>query len=463
MPPGPTAPAPLSKRTRTSGVWASNSSRATVTFGALVKRVGGSGATSDDGTLDADPANWSSAMASIPPGWVGTRPATKMSRNSSHRLMVCGSVESMWPPLTMLAKTGVGLRDRVDERGPLRSRLLVLERAGEEHGHDHVLRPVDHGTPVEQRRVPPRSRAGGDQLRADDPVQVLRLPVQRLVGEAGRLPVAGGHLGIDLVVRPRLAHVRDRGGRALHHLAVAVRRRGLGVVDPGADPAGGKAVVVDAARVPGGEEVVGGAQGGDRGQRRRVGAGRGELRQTRVADAHHANPVIGHPGLVGHDLDRVVGVVVGGVAEEVERAARATGAAHLEADGGEPRQPGEHGSDVGRAVREQVRVTAIRAGHAESAGDHVRDGISRPGDVVARVLNHRRARARRRTGHAVGVPHRGGKLDAVTHGDVVETLVHRLSGVEGRTGGGVDVGRQDGEVPCLPVCGVVPPRVPRSR
>ena len=110
------------------------------------------------------------------------------------------------------------------------------------------------------------------------------------------------------------------------------------------DPAGREAVVVDAARVAGREEVVGRAHRGDGGQAGRVGARGRELGEARVADADHPDLVVGHPGLVGHDLDGVVGVVVGGVAEEVEGAARAAGSPHLQADGGEAGHPGQHRS-----------------------------------------------------------------------------------------------------------------------
>ena len=59
--------------------------------------------------------------------------------------MVCGSVESMWPPFTMLAKSGVVFGTRVDQRRPLRTGLLVLEGAGNEDRHRDVARPLAHG------------------------------------------------------------------------------------------------------------------------------------------------------------------------------------------------------------------------------------------------------------------------------------------------------------------------------
>ena len=55
MSPGPAAPAPLSNRTRTSGVWAAKSARAAATFVSPVKRIAGSGAWAE--TPEAKPVN----------------------------------------------------------------------------------------------------------------------------------------------------------------------------------------------------------------------------------------------------------------------------------------------------------------------------------------------------------------------------------------------------------------------
>ena len=226
----------------------------------------------------------------------------------------------------------------------------------------------------------------------------------------------------------------------------AVGRRRLGVVDALPDPARREPVVVDPARVAGREEVVGRAHRGDGGQAGRIGAGRRQLGQTGVADAHHPHLVVGHPGLVGHDLDGVVGVVVGRVAEEVEGASRAAGAPHLQAHRGEARHPGHHRADIGGRVGQQVGVAAARARGAEGLGEEVRDGVGGPGRVVAGVLDHRGARTGGRTGPAVGVADGGGELDAVAHGDVVEPLVHGLVGVQRRVGGRVVAGGEHREV-----------------
>ncbi len=339
------------------------------------------------------------------------------------------------------------LRQRIDQRRPLGSGLLVLQRSRHEDGDLHLRRPVGHGAAVEERGVTPGARARRNLLRAHEAGEVLGLVVQRLVGQAGRRRPrgAGGELGVDLVVGPGLADARDRGRRALGHGAAVIEGGRLCVVDPRVDPVGGEPVVEDAARVPGREEVVGRAHRGDGGEPRRVGAGRRELGEAREADADHADLVVRHPRLVRDDLHRVVGVVVGGVAEEVEGASRAARSPHLEADGGEAGEAGDDGPDVGGAVRQEVGVPTVRARHAEDAVDQRRNRVRRPGDVVARVLHHRGAGAGRRAGPAVGVAHRGRQLDAVTHRDVVEPLVHRLVGVEGRIGPGVGARRQDRE------------------
>ena len=169
--------------------------------------------------------------------------------------------------------------------------------------------------------------------------------MEGLVAQAGRRTVsADSRLGVDLGVGPGLAHVRDRGGGQSDQVPVAVGGGRLGVVDALGDPTGREAVVVDTARVAGREEVVGRAHRGDGGQSGGIGARRRELGEARVADADHSDLVVGHPGLVGHDLDGVVGVVVGRVAEEVERAPRATGSPHLQADRGKAGHPGQHRS-----------------------------------------------------------------------------------------------------------------------
>ena len=178
----------------------------------------------------------------------------------------------------------------------------------------------------------------------------------------------------------------------------------------------------------------------------RIGAGRGELRETRVADPHHAHFVVGHPRLMGHDLDGIVGVVIGGIAEQIEGAARATGSPHLEADRGEPRHPGHHRSDVGGGIGKEVRVTTVGARDPEGLRKQGRDRIGRPGHVVAGVLDDRGTRTGRAAGLVVGIADGGSQLDPVAHGDVVEALVHGLVGVERPVGRGIRPRCQHGEL-----------------
>ena len=146
---------------------------------------------------------------------------------------------------------------------------------------------------------------------------------------------------------------------------------------------------------------------------------------------------------MGDDLDGVVGVVVRGVAEEVERPTRAAGSPHLHTDGRESDHPSQHRADCGGAVGEKIGVTASRARRSEGLCDVLGDGIGRTGGVVARVLDHRRARGGGRAGLAVREPDRGGELDAVAHGDVVQTLLHRLVRVQTRVESRVLARRED--------------------
>ena len=173
--------------------------------------------------------------------------------------------------------------------------------------------------------------------------------MQGLIRQAlRRRPAAGRQLGVDLVVHPALAHAGYRGGRQRGQRPADQVGCGLGIVDAAPDPSGGESVVVDATGVPGGEEVVGRAHGRDGGQVRRVGTCGWQLGQAGVADPDHPNLVVGHPVLMGHNLHCVIGVVVGGVPEEVVGATRAAGPPHLEADGGEAGHPGHYGTHVGR-------------------------------------------------------------------------------------------------------------------
>ena len=288
--------------------------------------------------------------------------------------------------------------------------------------------------------------------------------MERLVGQAGRRGTGRGRqFRVDLVVHPGLAHLRHRGARQRGEVPVHQLGGRPGVVDAVADPTGREPVVVDPTGVTGGEQVVGRAHGGDGRQVRWIRARRGELGQSRVADAHHADVMVRHPVLVGHDLDGVVGVVVGRVAEEVEGAPRASGAAHLEADRGEPGHAGEHGAHVGGAVGQQVRVTAPGTRRAEGLGEKAGDRIGGAGRGVPRILDDRRARGRGRAGDAVGVAHGGRQLDAVPHGDVVEPLVHGLVGVQGRIGGRIRPRGEHREGGGGLAAGGVVPCVPRPR
>ncbi len=89
-------------------------------------------------------------------------------------------------------------------------------------------------------------------------------------------------------------------------------------------------------------------------------------------------------------------------------------------------------ADVGGTVGQQVRIAATGAGSIGGLGQERGDRIGGPGHVVAGVLDDRGARAGRAARLLVGEAHRGRQLYAVAHGEVVEPLVQRLAGVEGR-------------------------------
>jgi len=236
--------------------------------------------------------------------------------------------------------------------------------------------------------------------------------MKALIGQAGL--VAGGDLGR----RPGLTALRCR----------------LGVDDTLLDPALGEAVVVDAARIPGREEVVGRAQGGDGGQVRGIGSGDGELGEPRVRNTHQTDLVVQHPGLGPDGLDDVVTVVVRGVAEKIEGAARTPRATHLDADAGEAEQGREERADDGGGVRQQ-RI--IRRGLA-LLGVNEAVGRSR---AVPGVLDDR-GEGTVGQGFSRREPDGGGDEDAVAHPDVVEASVEVLRRIERRgwrgRGGGED-------------------------
>ena len=295
--------------------------------------------------------------------------------------MIWGSVESMWPPLTRLAKTGRGLRQGRQQGRPLGAGLLVLERPGDED------RDGDVGGPR-------RTSSGGRTARGHAPGRCPGPPSGARPGTTGSPTGRGGpgRPGTSTRTRPRRpARRRSRSttqGWPTPDTGVAASGASVPPVSVAAalassmrlgDPAGGEPVVVDAAGVAGGEQVVGRAHRGDGGQVRRVGARRGQLGQARVADADHADLVVGHPGLVGHDLDGVVGVVVRRVAEQVVGAARAARPPHLQADGGEAGHPGDHGTHVGGGVGQEVLVAASGARSCGGLGQEGRDRVGRPG------------------------------------------------------------------------------------
>ncbi len=247
MAPGPAAPAPLSNSTRTNGVWAANSARAAVTR--LVagepdgrERCLGRYAGGEGGELVEDGGGQGARFLRDLPGHVDV----EEFEPPADRLRV-GRVD-----VAAVDHVGVhrrGLRDGIDERRPLRAGLLVLEGAGEEDRDGDMAGPVDHGPAIEQRGIATRSGSGRHLLRSDQALEALGLVVEGLVGQTGRRgPPAGGQFGVDLVVGPRLADVADRSRRQLGQPSGAVGGRGHGVVDPGGDPAGREAAVVDAAR-----------------------------------------------------------------------------------------------------------------------------------------------------------------------------------------------------------------------
>ena len=284
---------------------------------------------------------------------------------------------------------------RVQEGGPLRSDLLVLERAGQEDGHLYVRGPRGRRARVEQR-------GRTTEVRADERLEALGLQMELLVGQAGL--VAGGDLGR----RPRLPPAGCRAGVccALGH------------------PAGGEAVVVDPAGIPGGVEVVGRAERRNGRQVRRVGSRHHQLGETRVGDPDHPHLVVEHPGLCADRLHHVVAVVVRRETEEVERTAGTSGAAHLHADRGEAEQGCHDRADNGRGVGQQG--IARRGVTLQRVNEAVR-----PCHVVAGVLDHggKRTVGQRLAGREA---HGGGQQDAVAHAHVVESGVELLSGVERR-------------------------------
>ena len=149
---------------------------------------------------------------------------------------------------------------------------------------------------------------------------------------------------------------------------LAAGGRGLRVVHALDHPGCGEARVEDAAGVAGGRvEVVGHRHRRDRRQVRRLRAGREELGDAGERDAAHADLAALDPALGGDRLDRVVAVVGRRVVEQVEGAARAARAAHLDADHGEAEQRPDQRADGGRrrrrerVVRRRERIELSRS------------------------------------------------------------------------------------------------------
>ena len=124
--------------------------------------------------------------------------------------------------------------------------------------------------------------------------------------------------------------------------------------------------------------------------------GHEQLREARVGEAHHPDPVALHPVLGRDRLDHVVAVEHLQRLEEVVGAAGAAGAAHVHPDDGVPHQPGEQRRRLGGRLA-QDRAAAPHSGvgsmpppqHTAEPGDRVRG-------VVAAVLDDRGVRARPR-------------------------------------------------------------------
>ena len=211
--------------------------------------------------------------------------------------------------------------------------------------------------------------------------QVDRLRVQRLVVRAGLVAL------LDALVGPGLA--------------VAVGRR-FGVVDPLFRPLEREAGVEDAARIERRLGVVDHRERRDRGQARRLRRGREELADAAVGDPHHPDFVVQHPGLAGDRLDDVVAVEALQRLEEVEGAARAAGAAHVDVDDREAHQVGD---DRDPALRDRpgrrTRSPSTRSG----------SGSGRPAAAAARSR-------RQDFGHVLGRMDVDRQFGAVARGQV---------------------------------------------
>jgi len=291
--------------------------------------------------------------------------------------------------------------DGVKCLGEVTAGLLVLELADEEDRDACALEPRSWRALAEDARIAERRAL----LQGE---RVLRLQTQQLVARA--VLVAAAH---------QLARV-----------GLAAVGCGLGVALTLLHPALREPRVEDPARVAGAfVEVIGHRQRRDRGEVRRTGTGHEQLADARERDPDHADLAALDPRLGGHGLDRVVAVVGGGQIEEVEVAARAAGAAHLHADGGEAKERRDHRSDRRRRGRGE-RVVHPAGATGQRAGQRAEQVVRRC-HLVAGVLDHgregtvgERLAGRETDGHR--------ELDAVAHAHVVETLVQADPPVEGR-------------------------------
>ena len=201
-------------------------------------------------------------------------------------------------------------------------------------------------------------------------------PVDAVAGDLGD-QVRGG--GVQRLIRlADLVALLD----PLVGPALALGGRGrLRVVDAVLGPLDGEAGVEQPARVERGRGVVDHRERRDRGEVGRPGGADEELADPAVGDAGHPDPVVQHPGLAGDGLHDVVAVEALQPLEVVEGAAGAAGAAHVHVDDG---------------VAEQVEDLADAA-----------LGPGRVGVAVARVLDQRSGRGRRRRGPAASRRPRG--------------------------------------------------------
>ena len=213
------------------------------------------------------------------------------------------------------------------------------------------------GTLILSTNVDRRQRVGDLRpvvvVAADLPLQVGGLAVERLVLGAGLVAL------LDPLPGPRLSVLR-RGRQA--------------VLDPVLRPFDREPGVEDAARVERRLRVVDQRDRRDRGEARRLGRRGEQLADAAVGDPHHPDLVALDPRLAGDRLDHVVAVEALQRLEEVEGAARATGAAHVDVDDGEAHQVADQRDAALGAVG--IRVAVAR--RTRSASEWVRPGAPAP-------------------------------------------------------------------------------------